>query len=154
MKLPPRFLGLMWLVLALGLVACSAEAESTPVNTGESASPARTAPLDINADYVNDSPALVGATGRPQLLEFYTTWCSTCRQMKPTVHALEAEYWGKVDFLYFDRELPVHAELVARFGVRGQPIFILLSPSGEVIAQWFGTTSAEDMRSKLDRVQS
>jgi thiol-disulfide isomerase/thioredoxin len=110
----------------------------------------RQAPLAIDADYINDAPALLAATGRPQFVEFYTTWCPTCRGMKPTVHTLEAEYWGKIDFLYYDREHSPNSDLVSRFQVRGQPVFFLLSPEGEIIEQWFGTVPSQDLIAAFD----
>ena len=62
------------------------------------------APAALDADFRDDPAAWVGATGRPQLLEFYTTWCPTCKQIKPEVHQLEADYWNKIDVVYLDRE--------------------------------------------------
>lgn len=152
-----RFLILPLLILALLLVACGAEEETstTPLesenNTAENASDLRRpAPLAPDADYVNDAPALLAATGRPQFVEFYTTWCPTCRGMKPIVHSLEAEYWERIDFLYYDREHSPNEDLVDRFQVRGQPVFFLLSPEGEIIEQWFGTVPSQDLVAAFD----
>jgi hypothetical protein len=52
------------------------------------------------------------------------------------VHRLEAEYWGEVDFVYIDREAPGNAEVVDQYGIRYQPVFILINPDGTEIERW------------------
>jgi thiol-disulfide isomerase/thioredoxin len=124
--------------------ASQAEAASV-VNTAQ-----RSAPLDPNGDFHNDSPALVGATGRPQFVEFFTYWCPTCKSMKPVVHQLEADYWGRIDFIYLDRENSANAELVQRFGVRGQPVLFLLDAQGQIIQQWYGRVDESELSSAFE----
>ncbi len=68
------------------------------------------------------------------------------------VHRLEAEYWGQVDFVYIDRENPDNQSVTQRFGIRGQPVFILLSPDGAEVERLFGYVSEEDLRSALDGI--
>ncbi|MBN1965082.1 MAG: thioredoxin family protein [Anaerolineae bacterium] len=72
--------------------------------------------------------------------------------MRPIVHGLEGEYWGRVDFVYIDREAGPNQSLTQQFGVRSQPILVLLSPSGEELQRWFGSVSADDLRAALDGV--
>ena len=74
--------------------------------------------------------------------------------MRPVVHGLEAEYWGKVDFVYLDRESPANQDVVKRFGIFGQPIFILIQPDGTEIQRWFGRIDMDAIRASLDAVQS
>lgn len=52
------------------------------------------------------------------------------------VHRLEAEYWGKVDFVYLDREAPMNADIVRQFGISYQPVFILVDADGNEITRW------------------
>jgi len=65
------------------------------------------------------------------------------------VHGLEGEYWGKVDFVYLDREDPANMEVVQRFGVTYQPVFILLQPNGAEVQRWFYIT-ADELRFSLN----
>lgn len=152
-----RWLWLVLTVLMLGLVACGSSEEVETESKAEGDSEAETlnvvfrdAPLAIDADFHNDSADFVAATGRPQLLEFYTDWCPTCKSMKSTVHTLEAEYWGKIDFVYLDREEDVNKDWVETYGVRGQPVFVLIQPDGTVVEQWFGGVSGETLTAALD----
>lgn len=100
--------------------------------------------------YRDDPEALVGATGNPQLVEFFTYWCPTCRALRPMVHGLEAEYWGQVDFVYIDREAEDNQTVTRRFGVRSQPILVLLDPEGNELERWFGYVSEEELRAGID----
>ena len=65
------------------------------------------------------------------------------------MHGLEAEYWGRVDFVYLDREDPKNAEVVALFGIKYQPVFILLTPDGQEIKRWYAYEEA-DFRASMD----
>lgn len=70
--------------------------------------------------------------------------------MRPVVHGLEAEYWGRVDFVYLDREDSANAAVTDRYSIRGQPVFILVAPDGSEVQRWFGSVSADDFRAALD----
>lgn len=65
------------------------------------------------------------------------------------MHGLEAEYWGRVDFIYLDRENPANADVVSRFAVAYQPVFVLIAPDGTEVQRWFGGT-ADDFRLNLE----
>ncbi|GAB4414531.1 MAG: hypothetical protein Kow00106_09640 [Anaerolineae bacterium] len=66
------------------------------------------------------------------------------------MHRLEAEYWGRVDFVYLDREADSNREVVRRFGINGQPVFILLDAAGNEVTRWFGRVEADTLRQALD----
>jgi|GEM_PF-719056 len=124
--------------------------DTAPANTSTVAH--RSEPRPINSGFHNDPVELVGNTGNPQLLEFYTTWCPTCRQAAPIVHGLEADYWGDVDFIYLDREEAVNKDVVDLFGIRYQPVFILLDAEGNFVEQWFGAVNEASLRDALDAI--
>jgi thioredoxin-like negative regulator of GroEL len=52
------------------------------------------------------------------------------------VHGLEAEYWGRIDFVYLNREAPANASLVQQYGIRYQPVIILIGPDGTEVQRW------------------
>lgn len=110
----------------------------------------RDAPAPVDGDYAADTATLVGATGRPQLVEFFTYWCSVCRSIKPTIHTIEAEYWGQVDFVYLDREADANSEVVQQFGIFGQPVLVLLDANGNEVQRWFGAVNGNELRAALD----
>jgi hypothetical protein len=65
------------------------------------------------------------------------------------VHGLEADYWGEIDFVYLDREAAANAEIVDKYGIRYQPVFILVHPDGTEVERWTVLDEA-GFREKLD----
>jgi thioredoxin-like negative regulator of GroEL len=66
------------------------------------------------------------------------------------VHGLEAEYWGRVDFVYIDREDRANAKVVQAYGVRYQPVFLFIEPDGTIIESWAGAPAEAQLRQALD----
>jgi len=124
--------------------AAENEAETVPVAEGRPQAPA---PLD---SYRADTPDLIGGTGNPQLVEFFAYWCTTCRFMRPTVHQLEADYWGKLDFVYLDIDNPANSDAKEEYGFVAQPLFVLLDSGGNELQRWYGVVSEEDFRAAFD----
>lgn len=57
--------------------------------------------------YRTDQSGAVASTGNPQLLVFWNTTagyygCSYCALARPILQQLEAEYWGRINFIYLD----------------------------------------------------
>jgi thioredoxin-like negative regulator of GroEL len=72
--------------------------------------------------------------------------------VKPVVHGLEAEYWGKIDFIYLDRDDPNNQVYLDELGFRAQPFYVLLEPDGAVVDQWYGVVEADTFRAAFDAV--
>ena len=125
--------------------------EANPADTSGVARPQAPAPPD---DYRADSPDLIGGAGHPQLVEFFAYWCTTCRFMRPTVHQLEADYWGKLDFVYLDIDNPANSEAKDEFGFVAQPLFVLLDADGNELQRWYGVVNEEEFRTAFDAAVS
>ncbi len=67
------------------------------------------------------------------------------------VHGLEGEYWGRVDFVYLDREAAANAAVTDRFSIRSQPVFVVLDGDGNEITRLFGFVAERDLRAALER---
>jgi len=72
--------------------------------------------------------------------------------MAPVVHGLEQIYANQVDFAYLDIEDPRNDEFKRRFGFRVQPHIFLLDGSGEIVQQWVGLVSGEELEAALQAV--
>jgi len=70
------------------------------------------------------------------------------------VHGLEGEYWGRVDFVYIDREAEANRPAVERFGIRSQPVFVVLDAGGSEITRLFGFVPERDLRAALERARA
>lgn len=152
------FVLLLWFVFLLTACApvAAPTAESESPAAGDSASPMDTpAPTAIARSKMEatDPKTVTLASGEIQLLEFFAFWCGTCRSIAPIVHELEAEYSGKVKFVYLDVDDPRNDAFKQVLDFRYQPYLVLLDGDGNVLQQWVGAITAEDLRPALDAAQ-
>jgi thioredoxin 1 len=75
----------------------------------------------------------VAAVARPQLLEFWASWCGTCRAMEPTVAALKKRWGDRIEVRIVDVDDPKNAELLRRYRIPGTAIFVLLDRDGREV---------------------
>jgi thioredoxin-like negative regulator of GroEL len=68
------------------------------------------------------------------------------------VHGLEAEYAGEVRFVYLDIDDPDTMPFKRELGYRVQPHLFLLDGAGNVVDQWLGRVTADDLRPALDAI--
>ena len=67
--------------------------------------------------------------------------------MAPVVHGLEAEYFGRVGFVYLDVYSgdAIVEDFIRELGYQYHPHFLLLDGDGKIIAQWVGPVSEENL---------
>ncbi len=63
--------------------------------------------------------------------------------MAPMVHGLEAQYAGKINFVYLDIDDPANQPAKRDFGFVYQPEFYLLDGQGNVLQKWVGSVPQE-----------
>lgn len=78
-----------------------------------------------------------------KILEFYTSWCSHCKEFEPTWDATRSRFPG-IDFQRVDAEDPANAALVSQYNVRGYPTFVYLDGSGNVLSSHAGAPAGEN----------
>jgi hypothetical protein len=66
------------------------------------------------------------------------------------VHRLEAEYWGKIDFIYLHQFDEANQPTFDRYEMVWRPVFVLIEPDGTMVTKWFGALSEETIRKTLD----
>ncbi|MBM3151580.1 MAG: hypothetical protein FJZ96_05145 [Chloroflexi bacterium] len=66
--------------------------------------------------------------------------------MAPVVHGLEAEYHGRIGFVFLDADDPATRDFQRQFGFFVQPEFYLLDGAGNIIQKWVGYVSEVDFR--------
>jgi thioredoxin-like negative regulator of GroEL len=69
--------------------------------------------------------------------------------MAPMVHGLEAEYSGKIGFVYLDADDPKTREFQRALGFRYQPEFYLLTSDGAVLRKWVGLVSEGQFKAEF-----
>jgi thioredoxin-like negative regulator of GroEL len=72
--------------------------------------------------------------------------------MAPMVHGLEAQYAGKIRFLYLDIDDPANQAAKREFGFSYQPEFYLLDGEGDLLQKWVGSVSQEQFEAIFAQV--
>jgi thioredoxin-like negative regulator of GroEL len=68
------------------------------------------------------------------------------------VHGLEAEYTGRVEFVYLDIDDPRTDAFKQQLGYRYQPHIFLMDGEGNIVQQWVGPVSEADLVEALDQI--
>lgn len=72
--------------------------------------------------------------------------------MKPVVDKLEWENQDRLIVQRINREDPANAAIVEQYGVRYQPVYILLDANGNIAQQWFSSTTQETFEAAIDQL--
>jgi glutathione peroxidase-family protein len=65
------------------------------------------------------------------------------------VHGLEAEYGSQVNFIYLDIDDPETESFKQQLGYRYQPHLFMIDADGNVIQQWVGRVSGEELEQAI-----
>lgn len=74
--------------------------------------------------------------------------------MEPIVDGLEAEFTGRITITRINANDPAGADLLASYGLRGHPAFVVLDSTGAVTATFLGPQPAETLREAMNLVMS
>ena len=69
--------------------------------------------------------------------------------MAPMVHGLEAEYFGRINFVYLDADDNETRPFQQQLGFSYQPEVYLLDGDGNVLKKWIGFTSEEEFEEEF-----
>jgi thioredoxin-like negative regulator of GroEL len=72
--------------------------------------------------------------------------------MAPMVHGLEAQYAGKIRFVYLDIDDPANQATKREFGFNYQPEFYLLDGDGNLLQKWVGFVPQEQFERVFTQV--
>jgi thiol-disulfide isomerase/thioredoxin len=113
-----------------------------------------------------NSLSLTRLTGKPTLLNFFTTWCPYCARQTPLLVAAAARYAPQgAQFVGIDVKegqdlalsyianyqipyvvgLDTTGEVAGRYGIRGFPTTFFLDAQGRIVARHIGQLSAEQI---------
>jgi thiol:disulfide interchange protein len=82
--------------------------------------------------------SLVASTGRPQLLNSYADWCTTCQHNHPIVDALAEQFAGKVDLVSLNIDVPETQTVRDRFNITDRSQYVFIDAAGNTIQRWYG----------------
>lgn len=95
------------------------------------------------ADVSPDGLAAALSSGKPGVLEFYTTWCTYCRQLEPELEKLATAYSDRVFVVRMNAEkYPAES---TKYNVDGVPMLVYFDASGNLIHQAAGFLPYNDL---------
>jgi thioredoxin len=81
-------------------------------------------------------PKTEAVSNLPKLWDFWATWCPPCKQLKPTIEALEKEYEGKIEIKSID--VDQNKDLAQKFKVQAIPTLVFLDAKGNELSRIVG----------------
>lgn len=94
---------------------------------------------------------IVSKSETPIIVDFFAEWCGPCRQLKPHIERLAADYDGKVLVLKVD--VDQNMELAAEYGVSGLPT-VLSIRDGKIFDRRAGMQTTTDLKRFADQAIS
>ena len=82
------------------------------------------------------------------LIDFFAEWCMPCLMMAPVIDELSEKFKGKIKFGKIN--VGDNQEIAQRFNISSIPNLTLLK-NGEVIEQFIGSISGEELEGKLKK---
>jgi protein disulfide-isomerase len=124
------------------LAGCSPQTAAPVASVPAARAPAHAEEAEIawRKGDVDDAFAEAKESGRPVLLYWGAVWCPPCNKLKATLFK-EADFIAltrKLVPVYLDGDLPGAQAWGERFGVRGYPTLVVLSPDRQEITRLSG----------------
>ena len=89
----------------------------------------------------------VTACATPVVVDFYATWCGSCRQLSPMLDSVAGGYAGKIKFVKVN--VDESPGLAQNYQIQGIPT-VLLFKDGKLADRIVGLPAEADLKSKLD----
>lgn len=122
-----------WLRAGVAVVALLA---STALPAAAQAAPAAGSTIQISAENVvkvtsaNYQQVMEESKTRLVVLDFGATWCPPCRQLKPVIEKLAAQYGGR--FLLGEVDVDVSRDLSSRYRIQYLPTLVPVRDTAEL----------------------
>ena len=98
-------------VLALVLSATGLAAQDSGIELGKMGPDAALETLDGKSAQLRSAMP----PGKPAVIEFWATWCGNCKELEPSITALQKKYAGKVSFVAVAVSVNQSTERVRRY---------------------------------------
>ncbi|MBI1277926.1 MAG: hypothetical protein GC179_07340 [Anaerolineaceae bacterium] len=117
------------------------KAPTAAPETTESPAPAARVPQIVGKEgglYPPQDISLVTTTGKPQLLNSYADWCTTCQHNKSIVDGVREQFADKIDVIDLNIDVPETQSVRDQFNITDRSQYLLIDAKGAVIQKWYG----------------
>lgn len=87
----------------------------------------------------------------PVLVDFWTSWCSSCKILESILNELASELKNKLKIVKFDAGDPKNQKLVKKYQIQGIPNLQLFK-NGKAVKELIGLKSKETLKKELSFV--
>lgn len=87
------------------------------------------------------------ASGKPGILEFYTTSCPYCKMMVPVLERIQREYGDRLFVVTMNAEK--HPSEAGKYAIMGVPTVIVFDASGRTVGRLVGYRGYEEVLGAL-----
>jgi thioredoxin:protein disulfide reductase len=109
---------------------------------------------------VNDEPgafAKAAAEQKPIMMDFYADWCAACVELDKKTYNQEEVLTRAERFVTlkmdFTRQNAWSKQMIEKFGIKGMPTVIFLTPQGQEVERFVGFKEAADVAAIMDRIK-
>lgn len=125
------------LMLLAGAVSCGDKNKSKSTDNTEQAEAATPVYEQLKSE-----------SGKPVVVDFFATWCGPCTQFRPTFHAAEEKYKGKVEFRTID--VDQYGELATQCRIDVIPTILFLDANGREISRFSGVMDSDQLSQSIE----
>jgi thioredoxin 1 len=104
----------------------------------------------VESDLVFTSLAPALANGRPTIAEFGRGTCIPCKEMKPLLENLAAEYKGRANVVIIS--VDDYRELTRQYGIMAIPTQIFIGRDGKEVSRHVGSFPKPDIVTELSKI--
>ncbi len=106
--------------------------------------------IDIKKDSFESE---VLKSDKPVLVDFWATWCMPCRMMSPILDELSQDMSDTIKVVKVNTEDAENQELASKYEIQSIPNMKLFK-NGEVIAEFVGMKSKDDLKQEIEKAIS
>lgn len=146
-----RLLGLLMVAVMGWMVLAACSPTDNLAKGGDSKAPASApevtestsarVPQIVGAEgglYPPQDLSLVSSTGKPQLLNSYADWCTTCQHNLPVVTAIGGQFADQLDVVNLNIDVAETQDVRNRFNITDRSQYIFVDAAGNTIQRWYG----------------
>lgn len=105
----------------------------------------------LDSQVKNAVPLEVALSDRkPNLVEFYADWCTSCQAMAGDLAELKNSYGDRIDFVMLNVDNTKWLPEMLRYRVDGIPHFLFMNESGDAVAEAIGEQPKKILQADLD----